>query len=447
MYCHTAFIVPMSDVMAEIGDTEGAGGVLINNTQVPNTIRTVWGLVGGMAKVISLRFSPELWTAEQAMEWMSKNSVEYVDFQPAEESHYKAPEMAEIKGVEVFEAGTWTDSKGTTFETTEKDLDEVISNWKGKVSEIYLNLDHSPKLTDKVRSALEVVNLGVVSSLIRKGKKLVADFKNVPKQLAELIQAGSLKNRSIEMYLKGFRAFGNKIFQNVMTAVTFTGQEPAVKNLNDNFEVIFDVLMKRDEYHLPKSRENENKIIINLENQSMKIEVDKDEYNNLIQYKASHAEIDKTLEASKGEIATLKKEKDDLSKKVTELETVKGEFETFKKKIDEEKSVNLKKEAEEFIDQAIKDGKVQSKFKDAYVSDYVEKAEKNEDALKLFKDDISSRRKVINLGDTVIGSGGEINIEALDFNDPDAVEEAIQAVAKRDKISWVEAAKKIGVEA
>jgi len=158
-----------------------------------------------------------------------------------------------LANVEILETGIWNGLK-----MTDEDLDEMVKNFNDKVIEPFLNLDHDDKFTDKVKQALKVVSLGFVSSLKREGSKLVADFKQVPLKVADLIKSGMLKKRSVEFFSKGFKING-KSFNNVLKAVSFFGADiPAVNSLSDDF----DILLKLEKNSFSNT-ENEGVIKLN----------------------------------------------------------------------------------------------------------------------------------------------------------------------------------------
>ena len=138
-------------------------------------------------------------------------------------------ETVNIADVEIFEAG-----KYNGVEMTDDDIDELILNYKLGVTEPYITINHDDGATNQFKDALKSLSLGFVSDLKKVGKKLIAEFKQVPKTLAGLIQAGALKKKSIEFYKKYVHANGD-IFQNVLQGVTFHGADgsPAVTTLSD----------------------------------------------------------------------------------------------------------------------------------------------------------------------------------------------------------------------
>jgi len=80
-------------------------------------------------------------------------------------------ETVNIGDVEIFEVGKW---KGEEYTT--EDLDQMVNNFKEKVAEPYITIDHSLKATSQFKDALKALALGFVDKLERQGTKLKAWF-------------------------------------------------------------------------------------------------------------------------------------------------------------------------------------------------------------------------------------------------------------------------------
>lgn len=144
----------------------------------------------------------------------------------------KELKIQEVPGVEVLAVGEWN---GDTYSI--KDLDNMVEAFE----ELRGQLDPPIKIGhDEKQGLLEASGLqkdgdpaaGWVEKLYRRGTKLIADLKEVPEKIAELIQAGAYKKRSAEVYID--YKVGNKIYPRVLKAVGLLGAEiPAVKNIDD----------------------------------------------------------------------------------------------------------------------------------------------------------------------------------------------------------------------
>lgn len=318
-------------------------------------------------------------------------------------------ETTNIGDMEVFEAGTFNG-----VEMTEKDIDEMINNFDNKVSEPYITIDHSDKASGQFKDALKAMSLGFVSKLKRIGSKLMADCVQVPKTLADLIQAGALKKKSIEFYKKYNHANG-KGFKNVLQGITFHGANgsPAVTTLSD-----FLRLYKND---LQTSNVDDKNKMTSLkfekENNMENVSISTEEYSELITLKKNNEKTENTLNTLKVEnetLQTLKKENEDT---ITQLKKIEAEFTVFKKTTEDKVEADLKNEAEKYVKEQIDLKKIIPASKDMYEKNYISFKNENDEALKLFKDDIEKRAELLDTGsDTEIEIDNPKNIDVEDVD-------------------------------
>ena len=358
------------------------------------------------------------------------------DMQKNDEKEKMKLETVDLDNIEIFEVGKW---KGIRFD--ERDLDEAINNYKNKVLEPYINLDHNPGLTKTTKDFFKVMSLGFVSNLWRKGKKLMANFKQVPKLIGELIQSGALKQRSVEWWLKYKHANG-KVYKNVLEFVTYHGANgvPALSTLADIPKIFKDYENEYKKESIEQSNDDE-KIVIEFketeEKPMSKIEVEKNEYDGLLKLKSDYVslqnennelkekveETEKKVEETEKEVEEVKKENEELTEKVEEAEKAKEE--------------DIKTEAKNFVEKLIEDKKILPKFKDDKIEEYIEKYSDPE-KLEKFKDFHNNLGDVINFGEiTKDGEGKEVEFKHEDFKPGDETEmhknahEAIQAQIKK----------------
>ena len=149
-------------------------------------------------------------------------------------------ELAEIKGAEIFMAGTWL---GETY--SEEDVAEIAANTNkllamkkfeppAKVKKLGKGkLGHSE--AQEVAETAGLPAAGWVSRVYAEGAKLLADFKDVPAEMAEWIRKGLYRYVSSEIYGDKLAAqyFGEYgISGKVLRAVAFLGADvPVVKGL------------------------------------------------------------------------------------------------------------------------------------------------------------------------------------------------------------------------
>ena len=145
---------------------------------------------------------------------------------PAERAAKKhAKEYAhEIKGVEIFATGT---HNGDSYD--ERDLDDIVSAFQ--------RLDFQPPLkSGHSKDEPGMPSLGYVSNLRRQGKKLVADFTDLPQIVYDYIKDKRFNRVSSEVYWNLKR--GDGTFRRALKAVALLGAEiPAVAGLRPLHEL------------------------------------------------------------------------------------------------------------------------------------------------------------------------------------------------------------------
>ena len=97
----------------------------------------------------------------------------------------------EEKWIEVFKTGTHTDSSGNTKTWTEGDLDKIVKKYVPEEHEAPIVIGH-PEINAPA--------FGWVEGLKREGKLLLAKFKQVVPEFADMVKKGLFKKRSISLY-------------------------------------------------------------------------------------------------------------------------------------------------------------------------------------------------------------------------------------------------------
>ncbi len=349
--------------------------------------------------------------------------------------------ITNMTGVEIMEIGKW---KGLDW--TKEDFDEAIKNHKTGLVEGYITLDHNPKATDEGKRAIAMSGFGYIKNLYMKGKKLLADFKQVPKAFAELVEAGALKKRSVEWWRRGYKHADGNRYNNVLQSITFFGANgvPAVNTLAD-----IKKFYKLEPMELQSDQDGE-KIIIDFKNEEDinvgEIKIDQAEYDRL--------KTNQRTDEDKQTLETMKAEKVETDKKATENETAKLKAEKenvdLKKQIEDKATTDMKAEAEEFIHKVIEEKKLLPKYKEMKVAEYIRLKKEDEETLKLFKEQIETSDKILNFG--VITKDGEVSSLKFKSEDSDIkgdpterAEKVVRAIMKRDDITWKEAYKKSGL--
>lgn len=123
------------------------------------------------------------------------------------------------------------------------DLDAMVSSFSALrgVYDPPAKLGHNPE--QKLLASDGLPAAGWVSNLYRVRDRLVADFKDVPQSVADLIKTGAYKKRSAEIWFNA--EFGEKVHRAVLKAVSWLGADaPAVDSLSDVFEMYTDPMPK-----------------------------------------------------------------------------------------------------------------------------------------------------------------------------------------------------------
>lgn len=161
----------------------------------------------------------------------------------------------DFNGVELARTGTFRAVTGrVTF--TRKDFDDMAqasSALKGKLDPP-LKLGHNDK--QKLLEEDGLPAAGWIENVRRIGNLLVADFKRVPEKIADLIESGGLRKRSIEAVRNG--EFAGRRYPFVLTAVALLGEDlPAVDSLDD-----VAALYTAAEMDLPNSDDAEAEVLV-----------------------------------------------------------------------------------------------------------------------------------------------------------------------------------------
>jgi hypothetical protein len=109
-------------------------------------------------------------------------------------TQWRETEMNEFKGfddwIAVFKTGVHTDSKGRTRNWTDADLEEIINGYKPKEHEAPVVIGH-PKEDSPA--------YGWVERLKKEGSTLLAKFRQVAPEFADMVKKGLFKKRSISL--------------------------------------------------------------------------------------------------------------------------------------------------------------------------------------------------------------------------------------------------------
>jgi hypothetical protein len=238
-----------------------------------------------------------------------------------------------IKDVEIFSEGVWNGN-----EITEADLDTLVRSFEQTKESVrpFLKLGHNEEQALLKADGLPAA--GWIDNLRKVGTKLVCDFVDVPKKIAELID------------LKAYRSVSSEIFHNIeingerfskmLAAVALLGQDtPGVMNLSDILSMYgFEV----------KSFNNnkKNSVIINFTEDKMpqKTALEEKLEKDLADAKKANADLTKKVE-------TYSAKDQELADKDEKLKAQEKKIEQYKKKeaeaIEAAKKAKIEKYASE----------------------------------------------------------------------------------------------------
>jgi len=225
--------------------------------------------------------------------------------------------MANISNVEIFAEGLWNGNK-----ITSDVLKNIVESFN-KTKEFYeppLKLGHGSKQELLEREGMPAA--GWVSNLRIEGKKLLADFANIPKKVADLIKARRYRKVSIELF-RGLKLKDHDL-PHFLGAVALLGADvPAVLTLDDiptdftnkaNFTCEADVSNMSVETYTTQINED-------VQNMSSKDTQDKKTAENKSEdYSKTIETQNKTIEELKKQIDGFTQYKKENEKKLIELE-------------------------------------------------------------------------------------------------------------------------------
>lgn len=140
-----------------------------------------------------------------------------------------------LTDVEIMATGDWVDSEGKKTGYTNKDLDDIVEGTNEILEYIKPRVRLGHEEEQKLANASGVPALGWVERLKRRGDKVLADIKDIPKVLADLIQKRAYKRVSSSILFNYTeQALGGKRFRRILDHIAFTGGAlPGVTTLQD----------------------------------------------------------------------------------------------------------------------------------------------------------------------------------------------------------------------
>jgi hypothetical protein len=258
----------------------------------------------------------------------------------------------DLNGIEIMRTGTFQPggaAAGRKITIGIAELDQMVASFEaltpigGFTPVLKLGHAEAQKFMGQTSGA---PNLGIVGKIFREGEKVLANFLNVPDAVVDLIRQKRFANVSVEVVPN--LEFDGKSFSQVLTAVALLGAElPAVKGLKELASVLFTEVEV-------KPIQADNIVSYEQETEPMTVTYTQEQHDALVE-----AAVSKAVEAAKVEYAeTAERLTAERDEAIEAVKTVKTNFAEYTDTV-------AKAEAETMVDQAIKDGKLLPKQKDA----------------------------------------------------------------------------------
>lgn len=187
--------------------------------------------------------------------------------------------LFELNGIEIFSTGTWNGDK-----YTEKDLDAIVESFEQVGFRPPIKLGHKENSGDPA--------YGWIKSIRREGKKLIADFMDLPEKLFNAIKDKQFDTVSSEIYWNMERA--GKKFSRVLKAVALLGAETPAVNLKP----------LRESFSLPDGGDIHSY-------KFTKQDIDDSEDEDMSKFEEQIAKLKKELAEAKEKITELSEQEDD----------------------------------------------------------------------------------------------------------------------------------------
>lgn len=376
----------------------------------------------------SVRFDKSKWSIDDAKKWFNEHKKDFREDpeeergrQPQEEGdieeEHKAKKTIEkgtVKDVEIFASGTWNGDKYTN-----DDLDDMIKAFNENKERMkpYLKLGHDDNQILLQKDGYPAA--GWVDNLKRVGNKLVADFIDIPKKVAELIENKAYNKVSSEIYWN--IKIGGKLYKKMLSAVALLGANtPAVSSLNDILS------------------------LYGFKPESLKVYAENQKEDNIKLYEINFDE-EKKMEEKNNEIKKMEEETKKMEEKIKKLELENKELKTSQEEIKKEKNSLEEKiemaEREKAIAALEKENLVTPSMK-PYVNELLgaEKKEytldeKKYSKLELLKETLKLYKAASDVNFDENSEDGQAEKEDL--------HEKIEKYAKENDLSYSEAYKKV----
>jgi len=144
-------------------------------------------------------------------------------------------DVVDLDGQEVFSTGRWTPQNGKPVDYFVNDLQE-LAKAGNSIAETYSIAIKDPELEKIFKDGAPA--LGWLRNFRVVGEKLITDLKSVPRKIAQLIQAGAYRKKSLEIVPNYKDEVSHTTYKRAPVGLALLGAEqPAVGSINDLFKL------------------------------------------------------------------------------------------------------------------------------------------------------------------------------------------------------------------
>lgn len=322
----------------------------------------------------------------------------------------KEMEMQSIQGVDIFAEGIWNGDKFTMDDL--KQIVDTFNKTKDKLKP-FLKLGHGDK--QKALEKDELPAAGFVDKLRIVGKKIVADFTNVPKKIFDLIKRRAFDRVSAELFIN-MPVDGVRHPFALKAIALLGGETPAVHDLDSMVDLFF------VETVFGEDSETKTYEIKTQEDTTMSEELIK----KLAKAEAEVKQYQQEAAASDADAKTAEEAKAKAEKETTaakeEADKAKAEV---AKTVEEKKNAEIDAEVKEYVD----DEKI-TPYQGEVSKEILKKFSASEKTFKVKDKEFKSLRELFK--EFVSGSDIKFNLEGkTEIGESNKGEDALSSKAKK----------------
>ena len=231
-----------------------------------------------------------------------------------------------LQGIEIFSAGEWNGDEYTVSDLLEMET-AFIENIKGLRPYIKIGHDPKQKVLKELIPSDGMPSAGWVERIYVRGKKLMADFSDIPDKIFDLIEKKAYRKVSSEIFWN--IKIGDKTYKRMLGAVALLGADtPGVFDLAD----ILGMYKAKEGTYDKLSIDNEAEFKLGeMPTTTQEGEMPKTENEIKLEYTLSQKDVE--LKAKEDAFAALEKSKLDGEKEIADLKKFKADAEARESKL------------------------------------------------------------------------------------------------------------------